>query len=77
MSEPTPTCTKCAGKSEEGFILEYSHAAATSVSAWIEGPPEQSNFLGIPNGVKVKDKRQIPLRTFRCTSCGYVEFYAK
>ena len=77
MSEPATICTKCSSKMEEGFIVEYSHASATSVTAWIEGPPEQSDFLGIPNGVKLKNKRQIPLRTFRCTSCGYVESYAK
>jgi hypothetical protein len=72
MSTPDPCCAKCQAKMEEGFILDHSHTVIT-VATWASGLPEKT----IIGSMKLKGKQQIPLRTFRCTACGYVESYAK
>lgn len=64
-------CPKCERAMEEGYILE-SGQGGPSVSSWIEGPPEKSFWTG----VKVRDRANLPIRTFRCTRCGYLESYA-
>ena len=72
MLAPVTSCTKCSSDMEEGFIIDYGHSQFRQVASWIPGPAEKGGF----SGVKIKDKRQIPLRTFRCTACGYLELYA-
>lgn len=66
-----PTCPKCAGPMEQGFIAARSDNAAT-VTHWIEGTP-QYGFFG---GTKITGKKQFPVRTFRCAKCGFIESYA-
>jgi len=61
---------KCGGKLEDGFILDNTHGARLQ-SEWISGPPERSRWTGI----KVKGRRQLPVTTFRCVRCGYLESY--
>jgi hypothetical protein len=65
-------CVKCNGRMEEGFVVDHSHTAMM-VATWVSGPPEKSMFRGL----SLAGKQQIPLCTFRCTSCGYTEAYAK
>ena len=56
---------------EPGFVLDQTYGANTQ-SAWVEGPPETSFWTGL----KLKGRERIPVRTFRCPSCGYLESYA-
>ncbi len=56
----------------QGFVADCSHAII-GVSTWVEGPPEKSFWYG----TKVAQEQCIPIGTFRCTSCGYLELYAK
>jgi hypothetical protein len=56
---------------EEGFILDNSHAARLQ-SEWVQGLPEESWF----GGVKLKGRLHLPVTTFRCPNCGYLESYA-
>jgi hypothetical protein len=56
----------------QGFIVDYSQGVA-QVSLWVEGPPEKSFWTG----TKVPSDRRIPIGTFRCPSCGYLESYAR
>jgi predicted nucleic-acid-binding Zn-ribbon protein len=72
MPAAQQVCPKCKSKMSEGFIVDqgYGHRF---VSQWVEGPPEKGLLLG----VKVKNKRIIDTTTYRCTSCGYLESYAK
>lgn len=56
---------------EEGFLLDNTHGANLS-SRWVAGPPDRSFWTG----VKVRGKRIIAVRTFRCTACGLLESYA-
>jgi hypothetical protein len=41
---------------------------------WSRGDPEPRRFIG---GIKWEKGEQIPLTAYRCTSCGFVEFYAR
>lgn len=71
MSLATPTCAKCDGEMEEGFVLDNTHGGRLQ-SEWVEGPPERSVWVGI----KVKGKEHFPIATYRCRRCGYLESYA-
>jgi hypothetical protein len=73
MSEPELICPKCKGGMEEGYILDLGHSGYRQIASWISGPPEKGGWLGL----KIKDRQQLMLRTFRCTACGYLESYAK
>jgi formate-dependent nitrite reductase cytochrome c552 subunit len=63
-------CAKCNAAMEEGVIIDWGHSNYIRVASWAAGIPEK-RFWG---GLKVKDS--IPLRTFRCPACGYLESYA-
>jgi hypothetical protein len=73
MADPDITCIKCKGKMEEGLILDRGHSDYLKPATWVKGPVEPSVWRGL----KIKGLPQIPLRTFRCTVCGYLESYAK
>lgn len=64
-------CPKCRGKMERGFVLDYTYGARVA-STWIEGAPEQGW-----TGVRVRGKKSLQIEADRCTSCGFLEFYAK
>jgi hypothetical protein len=75
MSQPTPEssqpCPKCGGQMERGFIIDHSHTAR-AVSQWAAGTPKSSFW----QGTKLPDESQ-PIGTFRCSSCGFLESYAR
>ena len=62
---------KCGAKMEEGFILDNAHGGRLQ-SEWVEGEPERSVWTGI----KLKGREHLPVTTFRCSRCGYLESYA-
>jgi hypothetical protein len=41
-------------------------------SAWIDGAPEPSFW----SGLKLKGHQRLPVTTYRCSACGYLESYA-
>jgi hypothetical protein len=66
-------CPKCSEPMDEGFTLDRAdHHHGKAVSTWIAGAPERSAWVGL----KTKDRDNIPIRTFRCSGCGYLESYA-
>lgn len=65
-------CPKCRGKMEEGFIGD-AIPGGLMPSKWVEGRPEKSFW----HGIKIKGKRQVEIQTYRCSSCGYLESYAR
>lgn len=67
-----PVCPKCEGYMEEGFTSDATHGGVLT-SKWIAGKPEKSWWTGI----KTKGRKKIEISTFRCTTCGYLESYAK
>lgn len=64
-------CVKCGGEMEEGFTLDNTYGARLQ-SGWVEGAPERSRWTGI----SLKGKDLLPITTFRCVRCGYLESYA-
>lgn len=72
MSSPTPKCPKCQHKMVQGYILDITHGARI-VSQWVEGPPLKSFWLG----TKIPGNKSVPVGTFRCPDCGFLESYAR
>lgn len=64
-------CPKCSGQMEEGFVLDRTYGANLQ-TLWVEGPPTTSFWTG----VKMKGREQLPVTTFRCSKCGYLESFA-
>ena len=65
-------CPKCQGEMEQGFVLEVSQGGR-SVISWFSGQPKKSFWAGI----KLFEVKQIPIGTFRCMDCGYLESFAR
>jgi hypothetical protein len=66
------SCAKCRGRMEEGVIPDFGHGQVY-IGSWQEGAAER-NWLG---SLKVRHKTRHPITAYRCTSCGYLECYAK
>lgn len=71
MAIRNTTCPKCEGRMEAGFIPDRTYGDVV-VSNWVEGPPERRRW----SGIRLKDKRQFPITTWRCRACGFLECYA-
>jgi hypothetical protein len=56
---------------EQGFVMDNTHGGRL-VSQWAAGQPEISFW----QGTKMPEEKLIPIGTFRCSSCGYLESYA-
>jgi hypothetical protein len=57
---------------EQGFILDMTYGARL-VSQWAAGAPVKSFWFG----TKEPEDKLIPVGTFRCASCGFLESYAR
>ena len=57
---------------EEGFVKDEGHYNVYPAK-WVLGAPEK-NFW---TGTKIAGKKQAPVVTYRCSSCGYLESYAR
>lgn len=66
------TCPKCKGAMVQGHSVEFT-SANILVGFWIEGPARKS-WLGaqVP-----PEEARIPIAHFRCSSCGFLESYAR
>lgn len=73
MAELNHSCSICQGQMEEGFIADRTGDGGVDVTDWVEGKPKRS-FL---TGVKTVDKEMFEISTYRCTSCGHLQLYAK
>jgi len=71
MSDISRTCPKCNGLMEQGFVMDNTYGAR-DVSHWAAGPPQKSFWAG----TKLPEEKLIPIGTFRCSSCGYLESFA-
>jgi hypothetical protein len=72
MHDTAPECPKCHGQMENGFVIEIYYGGR-DVSRWLRGPAQKSFWTGIKSFEPVS----IPIGTFRCTSCGFLESYAR
>jgi hypothetical protein len=65
------TCSKCQGVMERGFTLDEGYGRR-GPSHWVQGAPKRSFLFGV-----TFNSPPIPIGTFRCNSCGYLETYAR
>lgn len=73
MPGTRPTCPKCAGSMEPGYVPDVAYGQ-TLQSAWAPGEPKVRRFVG---GIKWRQADNTPIVTFRCQRCGYLESYAR
>lgn len=66
-----PECPKCRGRMSEGFVVDQGYGTV-QVSTWQGGEPKKSFWTG----VKQDKAAQIPISTWRCDRCGYLESFA-
>ena len=52
-------------------MLDHTHGGSTQAS-WVEGPPRKSFWTGL----KLSGSVQLPVTTYRCGRCGFLESYA-
>lgn len=57
---------------KEGFLIDSAHQAIR-VGHWAEGAPEYW-MLRI---LKMKGRKKLPIRSWRCSRCGFLESYAE
>lgn len=65
------TCPKCNRNMAEGFVIDRGHLNSVGNPQWTDGEFVRSFWTGGKIGTMT-----IPVRTFRCTACGYLESYA-
>lgn len=73
MNTESIRCPKCHGMMVQGFIFDREDGGLRRVIDWVEGPPEKA-FWTI---TKAPKEKCIPIGTFRCLSCGFLESYAR
>ena len=70
-------CPDCGTGLEPGYLIDYGNSDVIRAGTWVEGIPEFARFLGMKVGLKVKDRRQLPIEAHRCRRCGYLKLYAR
>ncbi len=69
-------CPKCDGEMEEGLLVDRSFGGAQKAT-WVRGNELPTiKITAWPPGIEITGKRHT-LSVFRCTSCGFLEAYAK
>ena len=63
----TDTCPKCSGDMQKGFIADTEAMGHQTRQHW--GTGIKVLGAGLDNA--------LPVSTYRCTQCGYLESYAK
>ena len=75
MSQHEISCPTCKAPMQEGFLADRINRPTiiwpqrVLVSEWIAGSPELT-WLG---DAKAKEPLALPITTYRCPSCGYLE----
>jgi hypothetical protein len=64
-------CPKCSGEMQEGLVVDLNYAGILQ-SMWVEDQAGKSVGPGPTDG-----KRKLKTITYRCSSCGYLDSYAK
>jgi Domain of unknown function (DUF6487) len=79
MNQAEMTCPKCQGEMESGYLIDHSYRAFL-VSLWARGKPKKNWWFSLQSGYAITLPRpndQIPVGTYRCTTCGFLESYAR
>jgi hypothetical protein len=54
-------------------VVDFHQGGSRRVSNWIEGAPQKSFWWG----TTAQDMKGIPIGTFRCEGCGFLESFAR
>lgn len=73
MSAEPAICPKCRAEMVQGFIADFTAGGTRLVTHWVEGAPEKSFW----HSTNVPPDGCIPVGVFRCSSCGFLESYAR
>ena len=63
-------CPKCQHSMSSGFIPDRAPDVVYG-SLWVEGEPKPGF-----SGIKVPQELSLPIVTYRCVACGFLESYA-
>ena len=72
MASSLQLCPKCGSGMEQGFVLDNTYGARV-VSQWAAGAPLKSFWAG----TKLPEEKLVPNGTYRCSSCRFLEMYAR
>ena len=72
VDEAEKRCPKCDGEMVQGFLMDATYGSIR-VASWVKGPPKKAFWTG----TKVDIGYELPIGTFRCSSCGFLESYAQ
>ncbi len=72
MSDRQRQCPKCGSGMQAGVILDHTDFASAQAGTWVEGMPAKSFWTGL----RIKDRQQLGVTTYRCERCGFLESYA-
>ena len=73
MSTEQTRCPRCGGRMTQGFVVDFHQGGLRRVSSWVEGAPQKSFW----HGTTAPDLKGIPIGTFRCEACGFLESFAR
>jgi len=65
-------CPRCRKEMDPGYRPDYGYGQVRR-EEWASGKPQRSFWFG----VKTRDLERLPVVTFRCPGCGYLESYAR
>ena len=64
-------CSKCSGEMQEGLVVDLNYGGILQ-SMWVEDQAGKS-----VGSVTTDGKRKVKTVTYRCSSCGYLDSYAR
>jgi hypothetical protein len=64
-------CLRCDQPLDRGYLVDHGYGVTYPV-AWVAGKPEWSRWTGL----KLKNRRKMPVTTLRCPRCGRLESFA-
>jgi hypothetical protein len=70
MKEPVE-CIRCHAQMEAGFVA-YVSEYGWKQAIWSPGEPKERHLIGL----KLEKEQVVPITTFRCPKCEYLESYA-
>jgi hypothetical protein len=79
MANTAVSCPKCRAVMEKGFAVDRGHynLPAPQVPSWVAGPWSSQPLAKRLFGDALSGRPQWPITGYRCSSCGYLEAYAK
>jgi hypothetical protein len=71
MPERVPSCPTCNVTMELGHMPDAGTGRTYQIPKWVAGEPVKSLWWGL------KVTAPLPVLTYRCPNCGYLELYAR